>query len=121
LEGTGRYTANLFSRDTFLEKSMAFLTRAIDLPPAYAGVFRDLSRTYFYLGVFGIDPPKEILSKAIKALELDETAVSAHVAFAAVHTFYDWDWAAAEAEFKRAVKVKPGRRINSAMPQGSGN
>jgi TolB-like protein len=61
-----------------LEKSIEFLTRAIDLDPTYARAFGDLSRSYFYLGVFGIGPPKETFLKAkanaAKALELDETA-----------------------------------------------
>src|ERR1035438_6476122 len=41
-----------------LEKSIGFFTRAIDLDPAYARAFGDLSRSYFYLGLFGMGSPR---------------------------------------------------------------
>jgi len=101
-----------------LEKSVEFFTQAIDLDPAYARAFGDLSRSYFYLGLFGMGSPKEMFPKAranaAKALELDETVASAHNALAAVHIFYDWDWAAAEAESKRAVELSPGESVTHA-------
>jgi len=101
-----------------LEKSIGFFTRAIELDPAYAKAFGDLSRSYFYLGLFGMGSPKEMFPKAranaAKALELDETVASAHNAMAAVHVFYDWDWAAAEAESKRAVELSPGESVTHA-------
>ena len=101
-----------------LQKSIAFSTQAIDLDPAYARAFGDLSRSYFYLGLFGIGPASDMFPKArvnaAKALELDETVASAHNALAAVHVFYDWDWAAAEAESKRAVELSPGEAVTHA-------
>jgi TolB-like protein/Flp pilus assembly protein TadD len=101
-----------------LEKSVGFFTRAIELDLGYARAYGDLSRTYFYLGLFGVGPPGEMFPKAKtnagKALELDETIASAHIALAAVHIFHDWDWAAAEAEAKRAVELSPGESVTHA-------
>src|ERR1035438_2040921 len=101
-----------------LEKSIGFFNRAIDLDPAYARAFGDLSRSYFYLGLFGMGSPNEMFPKAranaAKALELDESVASAHNAWAAVHVFYDWDWAAAEAESKRAVELSPDEPVTHA-------
>jgi len=101
-----------------LEKSIAFFTRAIELDPLYARAYGDLSRTYFYLGLFGVGPSGEMFPKArqnaAKALELDETVASAHIALAAVHIFHDWDWTAAEAESKRAVELSPGDSVTHA-------
>jgi TolB-like protein/Flp pilus assembly protein TadD len=100
------------------EKSIGFFTRAIVLDPSYARAYGDLSRTYFYLGLFGMGPPGEMFPKAsanaAKALELDETVASAHNALAAVHVFYDWDWSAAEAESKRAMELSPGESVTHA-------
>ncbi len=63
-------------------------------------------------------PSIEILPRAkanaLKALELDETVACAHIALAAVHIFYDWDWAAAEAEIKRAMELRPGESVTHA-------
>ena len=112
----------IFFRDKMtpadLEKSIGLFKQAIDLDPSYARAFGDLSRAYFYLGVFGIGLPQEMFLKAranaAKALELDESVASAHAALAAVHIFYDWDWAAAEAESRRAVELSPGESVTHA-------
>jgi tetratricopeptide (TPR) repeat protein len=50
----------------------------------------------------------------VKALELDETIASAHNALAAIHILYDWDWAAAETESRRAVELSPGLSVTHA-------
>jgi tetratricopeptide (TPR) repeat protein len=47
-------------------------------------------------------------SAAQRALQLDDTLAEAHTSLAFVETWYDWDWAVAEAEFKRALALNPG-------------
>jgi serine/threonine-protein kinase len=44
---------------------------------------------------------------AERALALDENLGEAHSALGLVHFIYDWDWPAAEREFKRAIELKP--------------
>ncbi len=44
---------------------------------------------------------------ARKALELDATIAEAHISLGAVSFLYDWDWPAAEREFKRAIELSP--------------
>ncbi|HVS82218.1 MAG TPA: serine/threonine-protein kinase [Pyrinomonadaceae bacterium] len=44
---------------------------------------------------------------AMRALELDETLAEAHTSLARVLAVYDWDWAGAEKEFKRAIELNP--------------
>jgi TolB-like protein/Flp pilus assembly protein TadD len=95
-----------------LDKSTEFFAEAIGIDPAYARAYAELSQSYFYMGLFGISPCSEVFPKAkasaVKALELDETVAAAHNALAAIHVLYDWDWVAAEAECRRAVKLSPG-------------
>jgi adenylate cyclase len=43
----------------------------------------------------------------LKALELDENLARAHHALADYYWLYEWDWAGAEAEFKRALGINP--------------
>ena len=43
----------------------------------------------------------------MKALELDDALASAHYALATAHTWYDWDWAGAEREFRRGLELNP--------------
>lgn len=44
---------------------------------------------------------------ALKAIELDPSLSEAHTALGVVKTFYDYDWAGAEAAFKRALDLNP--------------
>ena len=56
-------------------------------------------------------PPAEVLPKAraalAQALELDETLAEAHAANAYIRAYYEWDWRAAEQEFRRAIELRP--------------
>ena len=98
-----------------LEEGAKYLTEAIKLDPEYARAYGELSRTYFYLGVFGLGRPADLFPKAkataVRALELDETVACAHIGLAAVHVFYDWDWRAAELEIKRAMELRAGEAV----------
>jgi hypothetical protein len=45
---------------------------------------------------------------ALEALRLDPRLAPARTWLGVVHFVYDWDWAAAEAEFRRAIQLNPG-------------
>jgi Tfp pilus assembly protein PilF len=45
---------------------------------------------------------------AEKALALDPELVDAHLAMGLIQSSYDWDWAAADASFRRALALEPG-------------
>jgi tetratricopeptide (TPR) repeat protein len=57
-------------------------------------------------------PPKEAASRARaaarKAIELDEALADGHASLAFTLARYDWNWADAEGEFKRAIDLGPG-------------
>ena len=42
----------------------------------------------------------------MRALEIDDTLAEAHTSLAAVHE-YDWNWAEAEREYRRAIEMNP--------------
>ena len=44
---------------------------------------------------------------AQRALTLDPNLADAHIALGATHFHADWDWVAAEKEFKRAIELSP--------------
>jgi TolB-like protein/Tfp pilus assembly protein PilF len=95
-----------------LLRSLECYGRAVELDPAYARAHGALSVAYFYLGLFGVEPPAMMFPKArasaARALELDETVAAGHIGMAVVHVLYDWDWASAERECKRALELSPG-------------
>ena len=47
------------------------------------------------------------LEAAKRALAIDGTLADAHTSLAVVLHWYDWDWAAAEKEYQRAIELNP--------------
>jgi TolB-like protein/DNA-binding winged helix-turn-helix (wHTH) protein/Tfp pilus assembly protein PilF len=94
-------------------KSVQYYERAIQLDPNYALAYAGLADSYVLLGSVPNDAlrPREAMPRAKeaakKALELDDTLAQAHATLAYVSTFYEWDWPAAEREFRRALELKP--------------
>ncbi len=113
----GNYFRDKMTPDD-LRKSVAFFTQAIELDPGYARAYADLSQSYVFLGIFGVARPREVFlkarSNALKALELDDASAAAHNALALIHILYDWDWASAEAECRRAVDLNPQASVTYA-------
>jgi tetratricopeptide (TPR) repeat protein len=56
--------------------------------------------------------PKEAMPIAIEktntALSIDPALAEAHTSLAKIKLSYEWDWAGAETEFKKALALKPG-------------
>ncbi len=104
----GTYFLNKLT-EAGLYKSIEFFSQAVELDPAYAQAYAGLSQSYVYLGIFGLRPSGEVYPKAraaaMKALQLDETVAEAHNTLADVKKGYDWDWVAAEVEYKRALEL----------------
>ena len=105
----GRYYADKFSQDGF-KKALGFYQQAIEKDSRFALAYAGMADTYVLAADLYI-PPREAFSKAkeaaLKATELDETLAEAHASLGFVHFHYDWDWAAAEKEFKRALTLNP--------------
>lgn len=107
----GRYYWNRRSLDGF-NKGLVFFQEAIRLDPGYAPAYAGMAHCYNFLGLgMGSEPPREMARKAKeaaqKALELDENLADAHAALGFTHFRYDWNWAEAEHEFRRALELDP--------------
>jgi TolB-like protein/Tfp pilus assembly protein PilF len=107
----GRYLWNKRTPES-LEGAITYFEQALAEDPAYAAAYSGLADAHFYLGYgFGRVPAREAMPRAkaaaLKALELDETLAEAHTSLALVKVFYDWDWAGAEREFRRAIELNP--------------
>ena len=92
------------------KQAAEYFNQAIAADPAYALAYADLSDIYRSLVSSSILDPKEYLPKAQaaaqKSLEMDEGLAEAHYALANLKT-YAWQWADAEAEYKRAIELNP--------------
>jgi tetratricopeptide (TPR) repeat protein/predicted Ser/Thr protein kinase len=92
-----------------LERAIQHFDQAIDADPAYAPAYSGLADCYNILAPWL--PPRLAyrMSRAAakKAIELDATLAEAHTSLAFVQCFDDWDWAGAEATFRRAIELEP--------------
>jgi len=109
----GRYAFNRRGAES-LKRAIQYYEQAVALDPNYAQAYIGLANTYGVISGYrgsGLRP-KESFPKAkaaaLKALELDESQAEAHTASALVKSSYEWDWAGAEREFKRAIELNPG-------------
>lgn len=116
---TEAYDLYLKGRYFLNRKTQADAQRAIDYfqqtlakdpndAPAYAGLADSYSSLVFPLGAVA---PREVMPKAkeaaLHALAIDNALGEAHASLAYIAFFYDWDWAAAETGFKRALELNP--------------
>jgi serine/threonine protein kinase/Flp pilus assembly protein TadD len=82
---------------------------ALRKDPDYALAYAGLAATYSSQSVLGFAAPNEAMPQAEaaarRALEIDDTLPTAHVALAAVRSYYYWDAAGGEAEFQKAIQL----------------
>lgn len=98
-----------------IEESIGFFAEAIRKDPTFAPAYVGLATAHARLGtVFVGGPPEEermkVASAARKALELDPELAEAHVLLADIDQ-KRWQWADAEAEYKRALELNPNDAV----------
>jgi eukaryotic-like serine/threonine-protein kinase len=91
-------------------KAIEYFKQAIDRDSNYALAYVGLATAYIAYSDTYL-PPKEAVPPAkaavSKALAIDESLAEAHRALADIEFNYDWDWPAAEREYKRAIELNP--------------
>jgi TolB-like protein/DNA-binding winged helix-turn-helix (wHTH) protein/Flp pilus assembly protein TadD len=109
----GRYFWNKRTADG-LRRAREYFDDALARAPDYAPAHSGLADTYALLGdwQYGLMIASEALpaakAEAIKALALDNTLAEAHTSLGFLLSGFDWDWASAEKEFRRAIELNPG-------------
>ena len=106
----GRYLWNRGTRRGFEESVRAF-TRAVQLDGRFARAHAGLAAAHLVLGRYGQRPPKDTFplakASALAALRLDDGLAEAHTTLAGVLFFWEWDFDAAEAAYRRALELDP--------------
>jgi len=92
------------SEDEF-HQALASFQQAIELDPNYAPAYLGYSDAISESGNSALFANER--SALMKALELDDSLAKAHWALAERYFYEDWNWAAAEKEYKRALEVEP--------------
>ena len=108
----GRHILNTRSGEERLLQAVRYFEQAAERAPAYAPAYAGLSDAYAYLAVFGYHRAHDAFPKSMaaarKALALDDTLTEAHASLAHALCVYDFEWAAAERAFGRAIALDPG-------------
>jgi TolB-like protein/DNA-binding winged helix-turn-helix (wHTH) protein/Tfp pilus assembly protein PilF len=108
----GRYFLAKGKPETF-SKAAEFFKTVISKNPAYARAHSGLADTYYRWALWESFPPAEAFAAARhaadQALALDDGLAEAHASLANIKFQYDWDYAAAEREFRRSIALNPNR------------
>lgn len=106
----GRFYWNKRTEEGF-RKGIEHFHQAIEVDPNYALAYAGLADSYILLVFYAAQNPGEAMAKAkaaaVTALKLDDSLAEAHTSLAYIHYVYDWNWPAAEKEFKKAIKLNP--------------
>ena len=94
-----------------LAKAIGYFQRSVGRDSTYAPAYSAIADYYNVLPFYTRISPREAFPKAkaaaLRALALDESLGAAHAALAFETAYYEWDWAGAEREFKRALELTP--------------
>jgi len=94
-----------------LRKSIDYFDQAVAKDPNYALAYAGLADAYVLLSGFGAASPKDSLPQAKaaaeKGLDLDGTLGEAHASLAQALLAYDFNFARANREFRRAIELNP--------------
>src|SRR6185437_8683034 len=98
-----------------MNKALAYFRQAVQRDPQYAQAYAGLASTYDIVGMYEVLPPQKSFPQAKefagRALQLDNTLSEAYVARAAAASFWEFDWAAAERDFQRAIALDPSSAL----------
>lgn len=107
----GRY---FWSKRTYLDilKGLDYFQRAVAKDPNYAVAYVGIADAYGMLAANDQVRAEKVVPKAReaaqRALRMDPSLAEGHAALAHIKFFYDWDFPAAEAEYRRALELNSG-------------
>ncbi len=106
----GRFFWNKRTREGF-QRGLAFFREAVDRDPSYSRAYTGLADSHIGLAYYQYEPPHEAMrqakEEALQALSVAPSLAEAHVSLAHVYGNYDWDWTAAEREWRQAILLDP--------------
>ncbi|MFO1394307.1 MAG: tetratricopeptide repeat protein [Steroidobacteraceae bacterium] len=95
-----------------LEKSIQCFGQAAELDPNYALPLSGLADAWSLLGYYNFVAPRDAFARAgeyaRRAHVLDSTREETNSSLAFVQQFFDWNFAAAESSFRKALERNPG-------------
>ena len=112
----GRYLSNERT-EAALRKAIEYFQAAIARDPGYALAYSGLAdvhstmATSYNKRVAPRDAYPRARAAALRAVELDAELSEAHASLGQILVQFDWDWAGAEREFRRALELNPANGV----------
>jgi TolB-like protein/class 3 adenylate cyclase/Flp pilus assembly protein TadD len=108
----GRFFEDRQTRED-IERAIGYYRQALEIDPHYALAWAGISRSYAYQAGFSwdrgiVEGYEKARETAAKAVALAPDLAEAQLALGWVCLYYDWDWEAADALFRRALDLSPG-------------
>jgi serine/threonine protein kinase/tetratricopeptide (TPR) repeat protein len=105
----GKFYTDKLTKDG-LAKGIDYFNQAIAIDPNYGLAYNGMAFNYinqdgWYMR--GAEAGPKAKEAAQKALAIDPNDAGAHLALAIESQWYEWNWAVAETEFKRAIELSP--------------
>ncbi len=102
-----------------VRKAIDYFESGLAKDPDNALLYTGLADAYIDKMMDVHESPAEATAKAraaaARALQLDDSLAEAHTSLGMIKLSYDWDWAGAEHEFKRAMELNPGYPLAHVM------
>ncbi len=94
-----------------MPKGIAFLREAVALDPGYALAWASLSRSIALSSIYSHSPVEDVNNEArdaaVRSLALEPDLAEGLMALGVSKMFGVWDWAGADAAFRRALEIAP--------------
>ena len=104
----GLHAVDRWNKEGF-DSAASYFQQALDLDPSFEAASVELGWVLLWEVDFGFIPPAEGYERARRAVEmairLNPNSGSAHAQLAWIHMAYDWDWHAADADVKAALRL----------------
>jgi tetratricopeptide (TPR) repeat protein len=92
-----------------LKMAQSCFLRAISYDPNYALAYSGLADADFVLAISGTESLRTVMppakDAALKAVQLDPDLAEGHISLAQILSNYDWNWTAAEHEYRRGIEL----------------
>jgi TolB-like protein/Tfp pilus assembly protein PilF len=106
----GRFYWNKRDESSF-RKAIDYFAQAVAIDPNYALAYAGLADSYVLLSTFGFLPQPEGMPKAQefarRAMSIDDSLAEPHASLAVTFQSYEYDFAAAEREYRKAIDLNP--------------
>ena len=113
----GHYHASRYTKEGF-NKGIEYFEQAIAKDPNFALAYSGLAFCYLNQTDW-VFAPKDSVPKSrqavANALRTDDTLAEAHTMLAMILLQYDWNWLAAEREFRRAIELEPNYALGRSF------